>query len=252
MLNQIQVVAAGNPKDRLMDLSIIGVPESGQQKIPNVTSYPTKFDVSGRPVWDELVSSDEFKNWARSNGDLDVVWHETIKKFLAMCGDQGVLPFKNNTDLTRNEYIQDAFNRSRIMLVRWFDEVGFFERVRVRKAYREYVRNEKGLTIRCWAELFPVKDAGFEDWLKKVPSPRFLKYPDNRWIKMVQPHITVWVKILNASRTVVGYEVKMAGTINIPGKKTPTKKEVNRFIDNTIWFPIVRAHRIDAIKNRLF
>lgn len=252
MLNQIQLAAVTPAGDRLMDLSIIGVPEAGQKKIPNMTSYPQKFDPAGMAVWQEYVSSEEFKTWARGVGDLDQVWHETIKTFLRRCEDQGVLPFKNNTDLTRNEFIQDAFNRSRIMLVRWFDEVGLFERVKVRKAYREYIRNEKGITIRCWAELFPVKDAGFEEWLRKTPSPRFLKYPDGRWTKMVQPHITVWVKILNASRTIVGYEVKMAGTINIPGKKTPTKKEVNRFIDNTIWFPIVRAHRIDAVKNRLF
>ena len=252
MLNSIQLAAA-NPNDRLMDLSIIGVPDAYQQKIPTITSYPQKFDPAGLSIWQSHVSSPEYKAWAKSINNLDQVWHETIKQFLKLCEDQGVLPFTNNTDLTRNEFIQDAFNRSRIMLVRWLDEIKMFEKVKVRKAYREYIRNERGFTIRCWAELFPVKDApAFEEWLRKTPSPRFLKYPDGRWTKMVQPHIVVWVKILNASRTIVGYEVKMAGTINIPGKKTPTKKDVNKFIDNTIWFPIVRAHRIDAIKNRLF
>lgn len=248
-LKQIQLAVS----DRLMDLSIIGVPDAYQQKIPTITAYPQKFDPSAMSVWTSLVSDPEYKAWAKSVADLDVVWHETIKKFLAACNDQGVLPFKDNTDLTRNEYVQDAFNRSRIMLVRWLDNIGMFERVKVKKAFREYVRNERGLTVRCWAELFPVKDApGFEEWLRKTPTPRFLKYPDGRWTKMVQPHIMVWVKIQNASRIIVGYEVKLAGTINIPGKKTPTKKEVNRFIDNTVWFPIVRAHRIAAIKNRLF
>lgn len=245
------IVTSG--KDRLTDLSIIGVPDAYQQKIPSITSYPRKFDGKALSIWQDYVSSPDYKNWARRTDDLDTVWHETIKNFLKLCEDQGILPFANNTDLTRNEFLQDAFNKSRIMLVRWFDETKMFECVKVKKASREYILNEKGMTIRCWADLFTVKNLPeFETWLQKTPSPRFLKYPDGRWTKLVQPHILVWVKILNAARVVVGYEIKLAGTINIPGKKTPTKKEVNKFIDNTLWYPIVRAHRIDAIKNRLF
>jgi hypothetical protein len=240
-------------KDRLTDLSMIGVPEAYQQQIPSITSYPRKFDSVALPVWQKYVSDPEFKAWARAQDDLDIVWHETIKNFLKLCETEGVLPFANNTDLTRNEFLQDAFNKSRIMLVQWLDEVGLFERVKVRKASREYIRSDKGMIIRCWADLFPVKNLPeFEDWLKKTPQPRFQKYPDNRWSKLVQPHIMIWVKMLNASRTIVGYEIRLAGTVNIPGKKTPSKKDVDKFIDNTIWYPIVRAHRIAAIKNRLF
>jgi hypothetical protein len=251
LLNTPISIVAGN--DRLTDLSIIGVPDQCQQRIPTATAYPRKFDGQALSIWQKYVDTPEFKAWARSQADLDQVWHETIKCFLKRCEDEGVVPFANNTDTTRNEFVENAFSRSRIMLVRWFDEIKLFERVRVRKAFREYVANDKGIVIRSWSELFNVKDLPeFEAWLQKTPSPRFLKYPDNRWTKMVQPHIMVWVRIINSSRVVVGYEIKLAGTINIPGKKTPTKKEVNKFLDNTLWFPIVRAHRIDAIKNRLF
>lgn len=250
MLTNLKIVAGSN--ERLMDLSIIGVPDAYQQKIPTITSYPTKFDQVGLSIWQALVSDPEYKAWARDLQDLDLVWHETIKKFLKRCEEEGVLPFKNNTDLTKNEFVQDAFTKARIQLVHWLNEVKLFERVKVKKAYREYIRNEKGLTIRCWAELFPVKDVGFEEWLRKTPQPRFLKYPDNRWTKMVQPHIMCWVRILGPARVVVGYEVKLAGTVNIPGKKTPTKKEVNKYLDDYLWYPIIRAHRINAIKTRLF
>lgn len=251
MLNTPISIVAGN--DRLTDLSIIGVPDQCQQRIPTATAYPRKFDGQALSIWQKYVDTPEFKAWARAQSDLDQVWHETIKCFLKRCEDEGVVPFANNTDTTRNEFVENAFSRSRIMLVRWFDEIKMFERVKVRKAFREYVANDKGILVRSWAELFNVKDLPeFESWLQKTPSPRFLKYPDNRWTKMVQPHIMVWVRIINSARVVVGYEIKLAGTINIPGKKTPTKKEVNKFLDNTLWFPIVRAHRIDAIKNRLF
>ncbi len=251
MLSTPIPIVAGN--DRLTDLSIIGVPDQCQKRIPTATAYPRKFESRALSIWQSYVDTPEFKNWARRQSDLDQVWHETIKQFLKLCEEQGVVPFANNTDTTRNEFLENAFSRSRIMLVRWFNEVKLFERVKVRKAFREYVANDKGLLIRSWAELFNVKDLQeFEAWLQQTPSPRFLKYPDNRWTKMVQPHIMVWVKIVNSARIIVGYEIKLAGTINIPGKKTPSKKEVNRFIDNTLWFPIVRAHRINAVKNRLF
>jgi hypothetical protein len=62
----------------------------------------------------------------------------------------------------------------------------------------------------------------------------------------------MWVRYLNESRVTIGFSIEVAGTINIPGKKTPKRKEVDAWIDRMIWLPIVRAHKFEDIRNRLF
>lgn len=222
--------------------------------MPSLTGYPRKFSPDALPVWTRLLQSDEWKNNIKASGDADYVWHQTIVDFLKLCEQEGIVPFAGNTDTTKNEYVFEFVNNSRIALVRYFNEVGFFERVKVRKAYREYVRRDGNIIVRSWAELFPVKDMSFEKWLVQVPLPRFHKNVDNRYIRMVQPHITAWVRYLSMARVTVGFEINVAGTINIPGKsgKTPSRKAVDKFIDSTIYLPIVRAHRFDGVRNRLF
>ena len=251
----IQRVQASNPLNNnpgMTDLSIIGVPSAQQKNLPTVTGYPRKFSGEALPVWTKMLQDPVYKNEIRSEGDPDKVWHNTIIEFLKRCEAEGLVPFTGNTETTKNEYVFEFVNRSRIDLVAYFDEVGFFERVKIRKAYREYLRNDSMLTIQSWAELTPVKDMSFEKWLVQVPLPRFHKSVDNRYVRMIQPHIMAWVRYLNPARVTVGFDIQVAGTINIPGKKTPKRKEVDAFIDKTIWLPIVRAHKIDAIKNRLF
>jgi hypothetical protein len=247
----IQLAAA--PVDRgLMDLSIIGVPESAQNRWPTVTGFPRKFNPDALGVWKEMVESDEFKAKMRSWGSKDLAWHNAIQEFLGLCEDYGVFPFPGNTDTTRNEFVQDFVRRARIKLVSFADESGIFKYMRVKKAFREYVRKDTGLIINCWADVYAIKDPGFEKWLTTSPMPRFIRHPDQRYMKMVQPNVNMWVRVLNQSRITVGYSIEIQGTINLPGKNTPRRKEVDAFIDRTIWLPVVRAHRFDDVRNRLF
>lgn len=247
----IQLAAA--PIDKgLTDLSIIGVPEAAQGRWPTVTGFPRKFNPDALCVWKELVESDEFKQQMKAWGTKDLAWHKAIQEFLSLCEEKGVFPFPNNTDTTRNEFIQDFVRRARLKLVHFADESGIFQHMRVKKAFREYVRKDTGLIINCWAEVFAIKDPGFEKWLTTSPMPRFIRHPDLRYMKMVQPNVNMWVRVLNQSRITVGYSIEISGTVNLPGKKTPKRKEVDAFIDRTIWLPVVRAHRFKDVRNRLF
>lgn len=243
---------AAAPQDKgLTDLSIIGVPTTSQDRWPTVTGFPRKFSSEALPVWKELVESQEFKSNLSVWGTKDLAWHKAIQLFLGACEDKGVFPFPGNTDTTRNEFVQDFVRRGRLALVKFANTSGLFKACKPRKVWREYVRKDTGLVINCWAEMFPVKETNFEKWLTTSPSPRFVRVP-GRYQKMVQPNVNMWVRYLNASRVTVGFSIEVTGTINIPGKKTPKRKEVDAFIDRTIWLPIVRAHKFDDVKNRLF
>jgi hypothetical protein len=248
----IKQMAAAPMDVGLTDLSIIGVPNAAQNRWPTLTGFPQKFNKEALVVWKEVVESPDFKAQMKAWGTKDAAWHNAIIQFLSACEDKGVFPFPNNTDTTRNEFIQDFVRRGRISLVNFANESGLFTQVRVRKAYREYVRKDTGLVFSCWAELFPVKDPNFEKWLTTSPMPRFLKHVDNRYVKVVQPNVNMWVRYLNPARVTVGFTIEVPGTINIPGKKTPKRKEVDSWIDRVIWYPIVRAHRFADVRNRLF
>lgn len=249
----IKALAAVPPDRGLTDLSIIGVPASQQTRPPGVAGFPKKFSPDSQKVWIQMVQDPEFKQRCKAWGSMDLMWHHAIQEFLRRCEDQGVFPFVNNTDLTRNEFIQDFIRRGRIALVKFIDECGLFERVKVKKAFREYVRKENGLIITSWAELYPVKNLDeFEKWIQKVPMPRFIKSVDNRYIKVIQPNVHAWVRIINASRVIVGFSIEVAGQINVPNNQKPTRKQVDKYIDDALFLPTIRAHRFQHVKTRLF
>jgi hypothetical protein len=238
--------------ESLTDLSIIGVPTNSQKQLPTLSGYPRKFSPDALPVWTKMLQDPIYRAETRNQDNMDLAWHETIVEFLKRCEAEGVMPFANNTETTKNEYVFEFVNRARIALVKYYNEVGFFQRVKVRKAFREYVRKDSGLIIRSWANLYTVKDMEFEKWLTRVPLPRFHKGVDNRFTRMIEPHIMGWVRYLNPANVTCGFEIEVAGTVNIPGKKVPKRKELNAWLDRTIWLPIVRAHRFDGVNNRLF
>lgn len=248
----IKELSAAPTERGLTDLSIIGVPEAAQGRWPTLTGYPRKFNPEAQVVWKKMLESDVFKEGLKHWGSKDLAWHNAIQMFLRACEDAGIFPFPNNTDTTRNEFIQDFVRRGRLALVNFCDKSGIFQHVKVRKAFREYVRKDTGLVIKCWAELLPVKDPSFEKWLLTSPTPRFLHGTDNRYVKTVQPNVNMWVRYLSEARVTIGFSIEIPGTINIPGKKTPKRKEVDAFLDRTMWLPIVRAHRFADVRNRLF
>lgn len=236
----------------LTDLSIIGVPGSYHDRLPGPGGYPSKFNPEALKLWTNLVQDEAYRRELRKLNSLDLAWHNTILKFLSLCDDEGIYPFSNASEATRNEYIQDFVRRGRIHLVQFFNECEMFSHIKVSRAYREYQRRDKGMTIVSWAECFPVKDPTFEKWLQQSPMPRFLKGVDNRYVKIIQPHVTAWVRCINLNRVTIGFAIEVAGTINVPGKQTPKRKEVDSYMDNRIWLPLIRAHRFDGVFNRLF
>lgn len=238
-------------RSRFTDLSIIGVPDRFQSGYPIPSAYPRRFANEARHVWDKLVTDPQWKSLIKDT-ELDLAWDQTIREFLSRCTEKGVLPFVNNTDMARNEFVREFLTRSRRHVVDYMNEIGMFKKIRIRKAYREYTRRENGLTYRSWAELYPLKDNEFESWLTKAPLPRFWKMTDKMYVRIVRPHIRVWVKFVNRNRVIVGFEIHAAGSITIPGSKSPSKRDVATFIDRTIVLPIIKAHRFKDLTTRLF
>jgi hypothetical protein len=241
-------------REGLTDLSIIGVPDSCQNRNPTVTAFPKKFNKDSQKVWIALIQDKEYQAKVRVWGDLDLIWHNTLQDFLSLCEDAGVFPFSNNLDTSSNQYVIDFVRRARIALVQYANEAGIFERVKIRKAYREYVRKENGLTLTSWADIYPLKDDNldFEKWIQTSPFPRMLKHVDNKYVKMVQPHVRMWVRYINKSRVRIGFDIDVIGQISVPKKNLANRKQVDAYIDRFVYLPVIRSHRFKHVRTRLF
>lgn len=231
-----------------LDLGVIGVPLSGRLSPPTSSSYPTKFFPAAKPIWDEVVNLPSIAGLR-----VDVAWKVAMQEFLDRCETQDVDPYPANTDTTRNEFVQSEVRTGRILIKQFVERVNFFKGLKVRTVYRQYTRTRDGFNIKCWGELYPVRDyPNFREWLVHSPLPRFLTLPNRTYVKPIRPSVNMWVRYVNDSRITIGYTIRVKGTINIPGNKTPTRREVDDFIDQTIFLPAVRAHRFRAVMNRLF
>lgn len=246
---------ADSQTNELTDLSILGVPKQYQSRNPSVKAFPAKFNASASNVWTEMLQSQGYKDKVKVWGNLDLVWHNTIQEFLKQCEILGVFPFNNSMETSTNEAVKDAVRAARILIVQYADECKLFNRVKVRKAFREYIRLEQGMTLISWADLYPLEDEvadGFEKWLTSTPLPRMYKMTNNRYVRYIRPHIRMWVRYINKARVRIGFEIDLAGKVTVPNNDVATREEVDDFIDRTIYFPIIRSHRFKKVHTRLF
>lgn len=238
------------------DLTLIGVPEGLQSRAPSVISFPQQFNKDTRIIWKEVMESEKFKNLI-ARLPTDEQWYQAILHYLNLCEEKGFMPFSSNTtQQDKNDAAITYLTSARIAMVKFANSIGLFDkekdRIRLYKAVRDYVRRENGFSVVSWAYSRPILDPTFEKWLMQAPSPRFIRSTDLKLVKMIQPNCHMWVKYINSTRITVGYEIQIGTAVSVPGKRLPTKKEVESFIDRNIWLPIVRSHRFKGVGGRLF
>jgi hypothetical protein len=235
------------------DLTLIGVPTGLQDRAPSVISFPQKFNKDTRVVWKEVMDDDKFKA-GLSRLSVDQMWYECILEYLNRCEAQGFMPFSDTTQQEKNDAAISYLTSARIHLVKFVNSIGLFDKDKIRlyKAIRDYVPREYGFSIVQWAYSRPILDPTFESWLLQAPSPRFHRSTDMKVVKIIQPNVHLWVRYINSTRITVGYEINIGTAISVPGRRLPSRKDVEAFVDRVIWLPIVRSHRFKGVGGRLF
>ncbi len=246
------VVARSTYLKGLPELTLIGVPEGLQSRPPMLGSYPRQFNADARFVWKKMLEDEAFKSQMKSADTPEDKWYMALKEFLARCEQLGVLPFNNITEEQKNDAVITSLQSARVELVTFANRIGLLEKLRITKACRDYKVKEKGFGIVSWAYCKYVDDPTFEQWLTKSPSPRFTRALDLKYSKMLQPNLLLWVRYPSPTRVTVGFEIQVASTVSIPGKRLATRKEIDSFVDRVIWKPIVRAHRFNGVGGRIF
>lgn len=242
--------------EQLTDLSVIGVPPEYQVQWPQVVAYPSKFSDQGFQVWQDLLSDERFTHRLMALSSKDAAWHTAIQAFLSECDVLNIEPIQGGTPTAPTAYFRSEVRRGRIFLVDYANKIGLFTKMQIQFAtreMREYIRTDNGFTIYTYARMFPTKDPTLSTWLTSLPMPRFIKHQRTRMVATIRPNVRMWINCENLSRVYVGQQIDVPNsTIDIPGNRTPTRAEVDAFIDYQIWMPLVRSIRYDNVANRLF
>jgi antitoxin component of RelBE/YafQ-DinJ toxin-antitoxin module len=240
--------------DSFAGISLLGVDDS---KDPSLSTFPPTFSRDAFNVWVAVLESPEYLNVKEQTTSTTKRWYEAVRLYLRRCEREGEFPFRLSTQQSRNDMVMAYLKRARLTLVKYFEDAGFFEKVKIRRLQRTYLLNDDNLTIVVEAILQPFQDPTFNQWLRKMPLPRMLPSPGHPRVferhLVNMPGIVVYCDTTREMVTKLGYRLTCPTKPVYPSShKIPTNEQMSQFIESLLWIPIVRIKRIKGAGIRLF
>lgn len=229
-------------------LSNLGVSAIEQARAPTVDAFPQALNPNNKSEWGTAIQN------LVTTGDTLKDWGLAIKDYVRLCTDRGVYPFQN-VHQNRNDRITDYLRERRRQFVHFIDRAHFFDGVRVRTSGRTVKVTDTGFVLRVTATAY-IKDPSFAQWLTQMPMPRFdfVKH-EGRHTKVLGPGLTMFAENERQSRSperwIIGYEITCPVFPDIPTSHTPSRAELENFILDVLWMPLLRSMRPQKMTHRL-
>lgn len=232
-----------------INLSALGVPISEQSDVPDMYSLPLEFNPATDKIWRQAVTSVKTKDPKRA-------WQEAVTKFMDLCSKANVFPLKGHK--TNNDKIYTRLVEARRALVKFMDRHSLYEALRPRSVTQQ---------VSMLAQGFVIKAEARADQLKNDPD--ILKVNgvfDSMGLRnSTVGHPTIWERDIDSgvrffianegarmsNRWTFGYEIAIPWFPEMPGKHAPSNTELETFIANVMYRPIVRAIRPIGVMHRL-
>lgn len=239
-----------------VELSLLGVDGSRE---PSITNYPSKFSERGRSIWKELLESPQYKRALSSFKSRDDQWTWCIRSYLKLCPRSGVFPFATATQQSNNDTVVRFLTLARRRAINYLDRIGMFRKVQIVSVDRVYQVSGSSFGVTATANLAAILDPTFPRWLQSAPpGPLFRTSGDSRmFVHDLFNNIDSRVSFTFDLQ--YNYHPKLVMTVNcqtplafLNARRPPTESEMKAYAENTIWLPIVRAHRFKGVWNRLF
>lgn len=227
-------------------LSKLGVSDIDQARGPTSDAFPYAFNVNNGGIWDNVLASMTFLK------DSSLNWQQAINAYIDECVAQGAYPF-SNLHQASNDAIIKELNDARKAVVRFLDRSRMTDLVSLKTTRREVVMTTFGFNLSVYG-LATLKDPTFEQWLTQMPVPAFRLKHEGCYIKQLSAGLTMVVYNEGASlsqRWHVGYEIAVHRFPDLPGRHLPSKGELETFILDIMWMPILRSHRPLGFHHRL-
>jgi len=220
-------------------LANLGIGSMEQARSPTVDTFPRMFNTNNRSDWEQAVQE------LIPSGNALQDWGITIRKYVNLCEQRNVFPFQSFQQ-NRNDQIYDYLRSRRKTFVNFIDKCNFFENVAIRSTHHKVVVSDRGFVLTVYARA-RIADPTFLDWLVKSPQPRFNAAQDmgGRYIRPLQDGLNMFVHPdgQDTYRWCIGYDIDCPFYPELPNNFIPSKAELERFILEVLWKPILRTSR---------
>lgn len=230
-------------------LSNLGITDIQQARPPTTKTFPPALNPNNRSIWEEAVK--ELKPSRHPQED----WGRALRRYVDLCGAKGVYPFQS-VQQTRNDDISDFLRNARKELVRFIDRTDFFEGIKLRSTQREVKMTNAGFVLTVSGQA-NIQDPSFEKWLTTVPFPKFdLIKQNGRYWKNLRDGVRMFAYrdkgSSSSERWVIGYEITCSVYPDLPTQHLPSRDQLEKFIMDVLFMPILRSIRPKKVLNRLF
>lgn len=229
-------------------LSNLGVDALTQGRSPTAQTFPRAFNPNNASDWTMAVNNTVMGD------DPTEDWGLVIKEYIRLCTIRGVYPFQNTHEST-NDQIVDFMRERRRQFVRFINRTDFFRTITLRSTHRHVTATDHGFTLTVYAKTLNT-DPSFIKWLVESPFPRFdLVRKNGRYSKHLIPGLELFVENDYADnmtdRWIIGYDIHCPMYPDLPTNHTPSKAEIERFVLDVLWMPLLRSMRPIRTTHRL-
>lgn len=227
-------------------LANLGVPPDKQALSPTAADFPKALNPNCRSEWIDAIKD------LQPSEDAAFDWASALRTYVKLCVKRNQFPF-SNTKSSRNDLIIQNLTNARRQVVRFMNLSKIMDMVTIRKTRREVLMTSNGFTVTVFGE-GAVTDPTFSQWLLKMPYPGFRIKHDGQWIKSLGRGITMVVYndgAQGSQRWHIGYEIAVQVFPDIPGHHLASKAELERFVLDILWLPILKSHRPFKYHRRL-
>ncbi|QRE00264.1 hypothetical protein [Burkholderia phage BCSR5] len=229
-------------------LSALGVPALLQARSPTIEAFPERFNPNNRRLWNVLVTDH------KPTGTPGRDWGLVVRAYIDECTKRGLYPFQSIHQSTNDQTYHFLKDRRR-EVVRFINKSKLFNEIKIRDSKRKVSMTDRGFVLEVYA-IVQLKDPSFKNWLMQKPYPNFdvVRKQDGRYMKPLGDGLSMFVYNDGANLTQrwhIGYIIECPFYPDIPGVPLASKGELERFVLDTIWMPILKMHRPDGVIHRL-
>lgn len=223
------------------DLSLFGVSHSEQ---PTRSRFPKAFNAKGLSLWSAILDSAAYTRFRNETPETQKLWVYCIQEYLKRCRAADLSPFVAGHDF--EETARAFLTSSRRRLVSFFEKHGFFKHLKIVRVNRSVSFATGNFVIEVEADLRPIQDPTFDSWLQQLPEPAFSRHQDGVLRRSVHAHIDVHYRV-SSKGAHLGYRIMCHTAMNMLTTERLTRPQMQKFVDNKLWRPIVKNQPIKGI-----
>lgn len=227
-------------------LTNLGVAPMHQHHGPTSERMPAALNPANRRTWDAVCDQIVHEN------DPACAWSAAIRLYVDACVDAGLYPFAPHRQHVNDRIFHDLL-AARRLLVRFLNLSKLLKHCTIRSVVRDCEVTDVGFVIEVEARV-TLNDPTFVSYLLQHPMPALRLKHNGRYSRRLNDAITVFVYNKHAGASQqwhIGYQLFIQQFPDVPGNHLPSRAEIERFVMNVLFLPVLKSSRPHGYHRRL-